>query len=48
MLAVVPAHAAFSNWYVLLNDLLFVNFDWGLVNLLPVYPLDGGHAARAV
>jgi Zn-dependent protease len=35
-------------WYVLLNDLLFVNFYWGLVNLLPVYPLDGGHAARAV
>lgn len=35
-------------WYVLLNDLLFVNFYWGLVNLLPVYPLDGGHAACAV
>jgi stage IV sporulation protein FB len=36
------------HWYVLLNDLLFVNFYWGLINLLPVYPLDGGHAARAV
>jgi stage IV sporulation protein FB len=35
-------------WYTLLNDLLFVNFYWGMVNLLPVYPLDGGHAARAV
>jgi len=35
-------------WYVLLNDLLFVNFFWGLVNLLPVFPLDGGHASRAV
>jgi Zn-dependent protease len=35
-------------WYVLLNDLLFVNFYWGLVNLLPVFPLDGGHASRAV
>jgi len=35
-------------WYILLNDLLFVNFYWGLVNLLPVYPLDGGHAAGAV
>jgi membrane-associated protease RseP (regulator of RpoE activity) len=35
-------------WYGLLNDLLFVNFYWGLVNLLPVYPLDGGHASRAV
>ena len=35
-------------WYVALNDLLWVNFYWGLVNLLPVYPLDGGQAARAV
>ncbi|HEY2016280.1 MAG TPA: site-2 protease family protein [Bryobacteraceae bacterium] len=35
-------------WYTLINDLLFVNFYWGLVNLLPIYPLDGGHAARAV
>jgi len=35
-------------WYVLLNDLLWVNFYWGLVNLLPVWPLDGGRAARAV
>src|SRR5947199_8143823 len=35
-------------WYVLVNDLLFVNFYWGLVNLLPVFPLDGGHASRAI
>jgi Zn-dependent protease len=35
-------------WYALLNDLLFVNFYWGLVNLLPVFPLDGGRAAQAV
>jgi Zn-dependent protease len=34
--------------YVVLNDLLHVNLYWGLVNLLPVYPLDGGQAARAV
>lgn len=33
---------------VLLNDLLFVNIYWGLVNLLPVWPLDGGHIARAL
>jgi len=32
----------------LVNDLLFVNFYWGLVNLLPVWPLDGGHIARAL
>ena len=31
-----------------LNDLLFVNLYWGLVNLLPVLPLDGGHIARGV
>jgi stage IV sporulation protein FB len=35
-------------WNVLLNDLLFVNVYWGLVNLLPVFPLDGGHVARAL
>jgi len=34
--------------YTVLNDLLYINFYWGLVNLLPIYPLDGGHAARAV
>jgi len=43
-----PALHSSWHWYVLLNDLLFVNFYWGLVNLLPVYPLDGGHASRAV
>jgi membrane-associated protease RseP (regulator of RpoE activity) len=35
-------------WHMLLNDLLFVNVYWGLVNLLPVYPLDGGQASRAL
>ena len=28
--------------------LLFVNIAWGLVNLLPIYPLDGGRIAREV
>jgi stage IV sporulation protein FB len=37
-----------NNWYVLLNDLLWINFYWGLVNLLPVFPFDGSHVARAV
>jgi Zn-dependent protease len=27
-------------------DLLYVNVLWGLLNLLPIYPLDGGQAAR--
>lgn len=28
--------------------LIWVNLVWGLVNLLPVSPLDGGHIARAL
>jgi stage IV sporulation protein FB len=46
-LAVLP-RGSWSNWYILMNDLMFVNFYWGLLNLLPVHPLDGGHAARAL
>ena len=30
-------------WY-----LLFVNFAWGLINLLPIYPLDGGQISREI
>ncbi len=29
-------------------DLLYINIYWGLVNLLPIYPLDGGQIARAL
>lgn len=32
--------------YFLLNSLMYVNVFWGLVNLLPVYPLDGGQISR--
>jgi stage IV sporulation protein FB len=39
---------AYYYWNVVLNDLLWVNISWGLVNLLPVYPLDGGQASRAL
>jgi stage IV sporulation protein FB len=41
---------AMRGYYIslVLNDLLFVNIFWGLVNLLPIYPLDGGQAARAL
>ena len=28
--------------------MLWVNIFWGLINLLPVYPLDGGHVARNI
>ena len=30
----------------LVGFLLFINITWGLVNLLPIYPLDGGQIAR--
>jgi stage IV sporulation protein FB len=30
----------------LVNDILFISIVWGIVNLLPVYPLDGGQIAR--
>ncbi len=35
-----------EHWRELINCLLFVNIFWGLMNLLPVYPLDGGQIAR--
>ena len=31
---------------LLLTMLLWVNVFWGLINLLPVYPLDGGNVSR--
>ena len=33
---------------MLVYYLLFINIFWGLVNLLPVYPLDGGQISREV
>ncbi|TWU21941.1 site-2 protease family protein [Bythopirellula polymerisocia] len=32
----------------MLLDLLWINLLWGAVNLLPIYPLDGGRVAREV
>lgn len=29
-------------------DLMFISITWGLVNLLPVFPLDGGQIAREI
>ncbi len=29
-----------------IDNLLFINIFWGMVNLLPVMPLDGSHVAR--
>ncbi len=38
----IPNH----NLAYLVRSLLFINIFWGLMNLLPVYPLDGGQVAR--
>jgi stage IV sporulation protein FB len=43
-----PAFHTGVYWNLLLSDLMFVNLVWGLVNLLPVYPLDGGQVALAI
>ncbi|MEX2113209.1 MAG: site-2 protease family protein [Pirellulales bacterium] len=32
----------------LVFDLLYINIFWGLVNLLPIFPLDGGQITREV
>lgn len=33
---------------ILVTILLWVNIFWGLINLLPVFPLDGGNVARNI
>jgi len=33
---------------IFLTMMLWVNVFWGLINLLPIYPLDGGQVARNV
>ena len=35
-----------QNVNVLIRDLLWVNIFWGLMNLLPIFPLDGGRIAQ--
>lgn len=35
-----------SSVQVAVASLLFVNIFWGLLNLLPIYPLDGGQISR--
>lgn len=34
------------NWYVTLYYAAFINLWWGVFNLLPIRPLDGGHVAE--
>lgn len=47
---VLPQVEGLSNVRVgqFLNYLFFICVLWGLVNLLPIYPLDGGHIAREI
>jgi Zn-dependent protease len=42
--AIMPFGGLFLG--ALFSMLLWVNIFWGFINLLPVYPLDGGQAAR--
>ncbi len=34
--------------FVLQQDLVFISFVWGLANLLPMHPLDGGQAFESI
>jgi stage IV sporulation protein FB len=43
-LFVEPFESMPANLFVL--NMLWVNIVWGLINLLPVYPLDGGRVSR--
>ncbi|MBN1991874.1 MAG: hypothetical protein JW953_04175 [Anaerolineae bacterium] len=50
-LGIIPLPGAFlpsSSWIVnaMLASLLWVNVFWGLINLMPVFPLDGGNVTR--
>ncbi|MCS7239067.1 MAG: site-2 protease family protein [Thermoguttaceae bacterium] len=31
-----------------LQSIIWIGWVWGLINLMPVYPLDGGHIAREI
>jgi stage IV sporulation protein FB len=44
--ATLPAGGWLANWIV--ATLLWINIFWGLINLLPVIPLDGGKIARTL
>lgn len=36
-----------SSYELLFYDLVWVNYGWGILNLLPILPLDGGNAVRS-
>jgi stage IV sporulation protein FB len=41
-----PLNSEVANYLV--GFLFYVNIIWGLINLLPVYPLDGGRVSREI
>ena len=43
-----PQAGAPAIWGQFLNDMLDVNIFWGLVNLVPIFPLDGGQISRSL
>lgn len=45
-LAVVRIMARGRMEFFIIESLIFINLLWGLVNLLPVWPLDGGQISR--
>ena len=44
LLAIQPAAA--SPFHFFLWWTMFISIFWGIINLLPIYPMDGGHIAR--
>jgi stage IV sporulation protein FB len=42
----LPFGGSILNAFVI--TLLWVNLFWGLINLMPVYPLDGGNVTRSL
>jgi len=48
ILVFVPAIVVSRALTLFINDLLLISVLWGILNLLPIYPLDGGHIAREV
>src|SRR3972149_3488336 len=47
-LHLMPFWVEFSSLARLVNDIFFISVLWGLVNLLPIYPLDGGQITREI
>ncbi|MBN2477338.1 MAG: site-2 protease family protein [Pirellulales bacterium] len=49
LVAIPPGEVIGSpHFTALINQMLFINVLWGIINLMPVYPLDGGQIAREI